>query len=264
MTFRRRKLAIGGLFVALVSLADSSGAAEVIKEPLKDDFLRSGVMARLLASFDAHADAARKWYVDAFHGRPVARETFDRFGQSLETDRIVSFTYEYNRDGNAMTHVYHGRSGANNPWRALPSSRRAAPYASYFSRVSADTVVWNRERLPAGRDAERKIARQIERDIRDGLVSSGGTLRGFSSAAPCGACESALRMLSDRWGISVRVTHYVEGGSAHRRFQNFRKQYIESIYAALNGTSLNRPYAASSGALPVPTCMRTSQVEVAE
>lgn len=238
----------------------SAMAADVVKARIDSDPGRS-VLGRLLSSFDMHAAAARRWYVHALDGRRVEASEFGLFSHALQTDRMVSFTYDYVRNGQRRSRVYQGRSGKNHPWLLVKASRGTGTYASYFSRLETDTVVWDREWLPRGHDAERKVARQIERDIRNGVVEGGGRLYGFASSEMCAACEASLKALSDKRGIHVHVAYFAQGGAHWRRFDRLRRQYIASIFAAVNGVELKRPWSHAAAGTPVFDCLDHSDEE---
>lgn len=248
--FFRALLAGAGWLVA----AGSACAAPVVKRLIHDD-PKNTVGARVLASFAAHMGPAKDWYVDVLDGRRPDTMQFSGFSRQLATATFVSFSYEYRINGELHRRVYHARSGRNDLASGLVGPRPRRRYMSYFPQ-GADIVAWA-ENPPRGsnvtsspvqgdtfanarkRDAELKIARRIERDIRDGLVVAGGRLNGYSSQVPCPSCEGALQALSDRHGIDVHVAYLGHGSPAYTRFDRMRHQYLTSIEVAVNGGQLN-------------------------
>jgi hypothetical protein len=260
------------LGAVLCCLAGIASAAPVRKTPIVTD-PNDRVLARILASFNVHANAARRWYVDTLEGRRVNTEEFSSFSRPLETATFVSFTYEYRQNGQLRRRIYHARSGRNNPWTGVSGLVGQRSYSSYFSVSTAHFVAWDRSPRPstsvtsspvAGdrstvarqRDAELKVARQVERDILNGTIAAGGRLNGYSSQIPCPSCEAALQALSDTRGITVHVAYLGHGSSAYRRFHNLRQQYTGSIHVAANGGQLNllnqEEVASDVTPLPVP------------
>jgi hypothetical protein len=242
------------LALGLLLATHAAVAAPIVKRLIHDD-PRHSVGARVLASFVAHAEPARSWYVDVLDGRRPDIAQFAGFSRPWQTATFVSFTYEYAVDGVTHRRVYHARSGHNEPQTGLPGATATRPYANYFLD-STDVIAWAAP-PPRGsevtsspvrgdtyedarkRDAELKVARRIERDIRDGLVAAGGRLNGYSSQVPCPSCEAALQALSDRQGIAVHVSYLGHGSPAYARFDRQRHQYLTSIEVAVHGGQLN-------------------------
>lgn len=239
----------------LCCLAGVALAAPISTTPIVTD-PNDRVVARILASFNVHADAARRWYVDALEGRRVNTEEFSNFSRPMERATFVSFTYEYRQNGQLRRRIYHARSGRNNPWSGVPGLVGQRPYSSYFAANPAYFVAWDRtprpptsvtaspvasDRSPVARqrDAELKVARQVERDILNGTIAAGGRLQGYSSQIPCPSCEAALQALSDTRGVTVHVAYLAHGSPAYRRFHNLRQQHMGSIHVAVNGGQLN-------------------------
>lgn len=229
-------------------------AAPVVKRVIHDD-PRNSVGARLLASFAAHVVPAQAWYVDALDGRRPDAAQFARFSRQWQTATFVSFTYEFEVNGERHQRVYHARSGRNELDTGLDGERPRRAYASYFTRgapvvawadapprgsqVTASPVQGDRYDDARKRDAELKVARWIERDIREGRVAAGGHLNGYTSQAPCPSCEAALQALSDQHGIRVHVAYLGHGSPAYTRFDRQRHQHLTSIEVAVHGGQLN-------------------------
>lgn len=252
-------------------------AAPIGKTPITTD-PNDRVLARILASFNVHATAAGRWYKDALRGRRVDTAGFSAFSSPLETATFVSFTYEYRQNGRLMRRVYHARSGGNNPWARVRGLTGQRPYSTYFPPQVPYVVTWDRsprppttvtvspvqgDRAPNARqrDAELKIARQVERDILNGTIPNGGRLNGYSSQIPCASCEAALQALSDTRGITVHVAYLQHGSSAYRRFHNLRQQHTGSIHVAVNSGHLNllNQEGVASDITPVPVdCLDAS------
>lgn len=57
-----------------------------------------------------------------------------------------------------------------------------------------------------GFDAEFKVMRAIERDIRTGVIPRGGSVRGATGGATCGSCHDAMRELAKAYDVEVRMT----------------------------------------------------------
>jgi hypothetical protein len=252
-----RALAAGA---GLALLCGATCAAPIVQRLIHDD-PRHSVGARVLASFAAHLAPARDWYVDVLDGRRPDDVQFRGFARQLETATFVSFTYEYVVNGEAHRRVYHARSGHNELQTGLVGERARRPYASYFPR-GADVIAWA-VAPPRGssvtsspvrgdafedarkRDAELKVARRIERDIREGLIVGGGRLNGYSSQLPCPSCAAALQELADRHDIRVHVSYLGHGSPAYTRFDRQRHQYLTSIDVAVHGGQLNRLNASA-------------------
>lgn len=246
-----RVLAIG---IALRLMVGTATADPVVKRVIHDD-PRHSVGARILASFAAHAVPAQAWYVDVLDGRRPDAAQFARFSRQWQTATFVSFTYEYVVNGERHQRVYHARSGRNEPDTGFDGERPHRSYASYFTRgtpvvawadapprgshVTASPVQGDRYEDARKRDAELKVARRIERDIREGRVAAGGRLNGYASQVPCASCEAALQALSDRHGIRVHVAYLGHGSPAYMRFDRQRHQHLTSIEVAVHGGQLN-------------------------
>lgn len=243
------------LAASLLFLAGATRAAPVVKRAIHDD-PRDSIVARVLASFTAHARPAQSWYVDLLGGRHPNTREFSGFSTQLQSATFVSFTYEFTVNGQRHRRVYHARSGRNDLVTGLPDARNPRPYQSYFPHHGSDTIAWaatpprgsavtsspvqgDRYQDARKRDAELKVARAIERDIRDGRVVAGGNLYGYSSQEPCPSCEGALQALSDQHGIPVHVAYLDRGSPAYRRFDRQRHQHLTSIEVAVNGGQLN-------------------------
>jgi hypothetical protein len=245
--------------VMLCTMAGDASSASVKVTTVMED--RGGVTARLLASFDVHATAARRWYANLLAGARPGDDQFTLFAGPLLSDHFVSFTYEYLSEGKTAQRVYHARSGKTNPWRNVRGPGRVDTYAAYFPRDIVDVVAWDRLNGHAGLDAEGKVARQVERDIRNGLVTRGGTLRGFASQAPCASCSKSLETLASKRGVAVDVTVLDPSGPVYRRFINLRRQYMASMRAALDGVNVTRPYPHPDGTtytVNAPRCLAAS------
>jgi hypothetical protein len=258
--------------VALACYGGQAATAPITMHRISGDGLDDhAVIARVIASFDVHGAAARAWYVDALgHHTGVDTAAFHLFSQPMQTATFVSFTYNYTMGGEPRSRVYHARSGHNNPWINVPSLTGWRPYSTYLEPRESDVVAEDRT-IPIGttvthspvadgrhpdarrRDAELKVARRIEREIREGLISAGGELYGFSSQEPCESCEAALEALSDSRGISVNVSYLAYRSEAYLSFDRMRRQYMTSIHVAANGGQLNllNQEAHASGIAPV-------------
>lgn len=250
MTCMARWIVLGALCVPHLAFAQAFILREIREDP------RGSVVARILASFNAHADPIARWYTDALQGRRVNTREFASFARQVETATFVSATYTYTVNGEARTQVYHARSGANEPATGLPDVRPLRPYGSYFSHALTSVVAWHRSppegsgvthspnddgRHPDARrhDAELKIARHVEADISAGGVAAGGWLNMYSSQIPCGSCERALRELSRTHDIRVHVAYLGQRTPAYRTFQRQREQFTSSIQVAANAGQLN-------------------------
>lgn len=235
----------------MMALASQADAHPVIKRKITDD-PRGTVIARVLASFTPHARAAGLWYASALESRQVSTGEFAAFSRQFETATFVSFTYQFVRDGQTHRRVYHARSGRNEPTIGIPGLRSVRRYSSYFevdpsaavtwdrsprlgSSVTARPVVGDRYENARQRDAELKIARAIETDIREGRVPRGGFLSGYSSQEPCDSCEAALQALSDGNDIRVNVAYLGRDTPAYRRFHRQRLMHLNTIHVSVNG-----------------------------
>lgn len=241
-----RMAAIGLLMVPWGATAHHIGQ-RVVEED------RDGsVTARVLASFEAHAAAAQRWYGDALAGTQVSTRRFAAFSRQLETATFVSFTYTFNMRETRHVRVYHARSGHNEPLLGVPGVQARNPYRSYFNATMPESIAWD-EDPPSGsnvtstsvdgdrksdarqRDAELKVARLIEEDIRAGRIATGGELNVYSSQAPCDSCRRALQALSDRYDIRIHVSWLGRGSQAYLRFQRIRHQRLSGIQHVVNG-----------------------------
>jgi len=241
-----RAAAFGWLFLSWASIAHPI-AQRVVHED------RDGsVTARVLASFEVHADAAQRWYGDALAGTQVSTRRFSVFSRQLETATFVSFTYTFNMREMRHVRVYHARSGHNEPLIGVPGVQARNPYRSYFNANRPESIAWD-EPAPDGsdvtntpvegdrktddrqRDAELKVARLIEADIQAGRIAPGGELDVYSSQAPCDSCRRALQALSDRYDVRIHVSWLGHGSPAYLRFQRMRHQRLSGIQHVVNG-----------------------------
>jgi len=254
MMRRRRFLPVAGFAFCLLAMFEAAAARPIVKRPIVDD-PRGSVIARVLAAFTAHADPVRLWYAEALRGRRVDSMTyFDRgaMGGQFDTATFVSVTYTYQSAGERHTRVYHARSGHNEPGTGIRGVAGARRYRDYFDANRPEIIAWDEPPAPGSavtsspvmgdmysnqrkRDAEIKLARRIEADIRAGRVTSGGTLNVYSSQAPCASCEAALQALSDAHDISIHVAWLARGSSAYRIFSRQRHQHLSTIQALVNG-----------------------------
>ncbi|WP_291776122.1 deaminase domain-containing protein [Luteibacter sp.] len=268
------------VFCGLCLLASLvAGAHPVLKRKIHDD-PRGTVTARVLAAFTPHARAAGLWYLAALEGRRVDTQEFTAFSQQFESATFVSATYQYEIDGTSYRRVYHARSGWNEPRLGIPGLRAVRDYSAYFE-ASTDVIAWDRtpprhstvtaRPLDDGRaanardrDAELKIARQIERDIRNGRVRAGGYLAVYSSQEPCASCEPALQALSDARGIRVHVAFLGRQSPAYRTFDRLRHQHMTTIEVSVNGGQIHvlNHNAAVMDQVPAPVdCMEPENHE---
>lgn len=226
--------------------------AHPIGERIIQEDRDGSVTARVLASFDVHADAAQRWYGDALAGTQVSTRRFTAFSRQLETATFVSFTYTFDMRETRHVRVYHARSGHNEPLVGIPGLQARQPYRQYFDATRPESIAWDEPppdgsdvtSTPVGgdrktdarqRDAELKVARLIEADIRAGRIARGGELNVYSSQAPCDSCRRALQALSDRYDMRIHVSWLGHGSPAYLRFQRLRHQRLSGIQHVVNG-----------------------------
>ncbi|MEX1829553.1 hypothetical protein [Luteibacter sp. CQ10] len=229
-----------------------AAVAHPIGQRIVHDDRDGSVTARVLAAFDVHADAAQRWYSDALAGMQVGTRRFSAFSRPWETATFASFTYTFNMREMRHVRVYHARSGHNEPLLGVPGIQARHPYRSYFDASRPESIAWD-EPVPDGsdvtntpvegdrkadarqRDAELKVARLIEADIRAGRIAAGGELQVYASQAPCDSCRRALQALSDRYDVRIHVSWLGHGSPAYLRFQRMRHQRLSGIQHVVNG-----------------------------
>ena len=250
-----RRIARILVVAALACIAQVVFAQAFIKREIHDD-PRGGVRARLLASFWAHAKPLCAWYTAALQGRRVTTYEFAPLARQFESATFASATYRFTVNGQQRTRVYHARSGRNEPDIGLPGVTVRLPYGGFFQHTAPSVVAWDRfapadssvthspvddGRHPDARrrDAELKIARQIEADIAAGDVTGGGWINVYVSQAPCESCERALRELSRTHDIRVHIAYFGRGSPAYRTFQRLRETVMSTLQVVANDGLLN-------------------------
>ncbi|UPG94937.1 hypothetical protein [Luteibacter aegosomatissinici] len=266
----RRTLA-RGVLAAFLALPQLASAQAFIQREIRDD-PRGSVIARLLSAFNAHAEPMSRWYIDALGGRHVNTGEYASFSRQMETATFVSATYAYTVGGETRHRIYHARSGRNEPDTGLPGVQALRSYRDYVDATQPGVVAWDQMPPPSShvthsplddgrhadarrRDAELKIARRIEADIRAGVVAMGGWLNVYASQVPCGSCEQALLELSRQADISVHIAYLGRGSAAYRRFQRQREAFMTTIQVAANGGQRNTLHIESTVALCDRACL---------
>ncbi|WP_213949830.1 hypothetical protein [Luteibacter sp. dw_328] len=82
-------------------------------------------------------------------------------------------------------------------------------------------------------DPEFKALRAIERDLRTGVIPSGGRIQGSVSGMACTSCKYAMKRFSDTYAVDVRLAQVFPSMSRHAQ-----AELIASGRARLRGTML--------------------------
>lgn len=205
--FRITRSVRGAVFAATIAFAISPAAsATVLIEPLSksDEKIALEMLVRSVAE---HTDLYRDYRsLSAAQGNEIpAKDT----KQYVSKSRSATFaTAEYDvldNNGNRKTYTYYAKSGTDvddmvSRLKGSPSGHGPTRSGVKIARIDFDdfhSSIGASEALRFS-DAELKIGRTIERDIRLGKVRPDGTLRLWVSQEPCSSCRAALDELNAR------------------------------------------------------------------
>lgn len=198
------------------------------------------VSSRLLKSVRYHVDMA---------GRAVAEEQLNPSNAAKKelvskwrSSTTARFEYRYVQEGVEHLRVYNAMSGQD--LRDLLKVPQDHPLYSGFDErfaargANAERYVKNIE-VPDSRfsasldirqaDAELKALRNLESDIRSGLVPSGGRLTGFISQAPCESCKPMLENVLPETGY-VSEAHVSYLPNAREAASDLERQIANKFY----------------------------------
>lgn len=231
------------------------------------------------ASYRYHALAASHWLRDAPGAETMARAEFDRFARPFLTGTFLTARYTWvdPRTGEARSRLYHAASGPEQPWIPASVTPPQAAFAQYFEPSvalvratlgsSEGSVVTHTslggERNPDAHaaDAEIRMMRSLERDLRDTTVGRRGRLDIFVSTKVCDSCEIALQRFAADMDIDIDIRPLSRNPESEIRkaFKRRRKEWIDNLQCDL---ALRNPPSGggstSSSPAPFDDSLRTA------
>jgi hypothetical protein len=250
---------------AVAALTASTATPAYVNEVLVNDDPDNVVLRHIHTAFAHFAEAASGWYDATVGRRPVSDEDFATFSRQFLTGTFAEFEYQYEDPrGGVHVRVYHGSSGPVEPRvgvRGVYATHSVDTFSDYgdFAVLVRNVDLDDTDVTPSTRDdrgaaarrndAELRIARAIERDIREGVVHAGGRIAGFVSQPMCASCRAAVEALERNHGIQATITALDNPSAAYRRFNARRTQYMAAVLRRTRG--LPNPEAT-----PAPLCRR--------
>lgn len=262
-----------GLSVVL-SCEVMAGHVTIHDELVEDDDIDLAVVATNVA-YRYHALAASKWLLDTLDSsankgkEPLKDHEFKRFKNGFVSGTFVSarYTWTNNRIGRDGAMIYHAASGQSHPW--LPDRMTpVADYNRYFpsSDLAIRAVIGDADAsevthtdiggTPHRNDAEIKLLRTLERDLRSGDVGTGGRLHIYVSTKVCDSCEIALQRFAAEHDIDIDIHPLSRDALSpiRRAVRQRRRQVMEDLECelALRKAAGGKPRSSSPPSTPSP------------
>jgi hypothetical protein len=227
----------------------------------------SGAWARVRQNMHS-STVARVEYTYAKEGRTLTRVYHARSGPAME---VVLSRIDLSVPGTGSSGGSSGtESGGSRPYEITEDdiAKDFAERVYYPADTALDVRVPNlsgdgsdiRAVLVEGvrheADAELKIFRQIEKDVTDKAVATGGRLVGYVSKAVCTSCSAASKELADNFNIDGTIYQLVEpetsappardpllreSNEASSKLKALRKRYAQENFKRKAVTSPEHP-----------------------
>jgi hypothetical protein len=214
------------------------------------------------ASYRQHAVAASQWLLATTTAEDgLSTSEFRSFAQPFLSGTFLSARYVWVDPvtGEQRSRIYHASSIRERPW--LPQRiQPAQPYTTYFeadgavtratlhsaegSRViHTDVGGTNPDARQA--DAEVRLLRTLEADLRGDQVGRWGRLSIFVSTKVCDSCEIALQRFAVDENIDIHVHPLSRDpeSAIRKAFRKRRKDMMDNLQCEL---ALRKPTAPSS------------------
>lgn len=266
------------LAVALVVAPSPVFCGSVTLHPeLTEADTDSWVEPAINASYRLHAVAASRWLLAiAGSGDALTEREFKDFSRPFLSGTFLSARYVWidARTGEQHSRIYHASSVRENPW--LPGRiHPASPYTAYFAEDAGATRATLRsaegsrvthtdvgDRHPDARqgDAEVRLLRTLEADLRSGAVGERGRLSVFVSTKVCDSCEIALQRFASDEDVDIQVHPLSRDpeSSIRKAFRRRRKDMMDNLECDLAlrkgpaGTSSTTPGSRGDAARLLP------------
>lgn len=265
-TRRVVKFAAGGLWILLACNA-IAGHVTIHDEVVEEDDIDLTVVATNTA-YRYHAVAASKWLLDTLDSSTnqakdrIKDHEFKRFKNGFVSGTFVSARYTWTNDriGRDGAMIYHAASGQPRPW--LPDRMTpVADYERYFpsNHLATHAVIGDAAAsgvshtdiggTPHGNDAEIKLLRTLEQDLRNQAVGTGGRLHIYVSTKVCDSCEIALQRFAAEHDIDIDVHPLSRDplSPVRRAVRQRRRQAMDDLECEL---ALRKASAQSTSTLP--------------
>lgn len=251
-----------------------AGHVTIHDELTEDDDIDLAVVATNVA-YRYHALAASKWLLDTLDSsdnkgkEALKNHEFKRFKNGFVSGTFVSarYTWTNNRIGRDGAMIYHAASGHPQPW--LPDRMTpVADYDRYFpsGHLAVRAVIGDAGvsevthtdigGTPHGNDAEIKLLRTLERDLRSRHVGSGGRLHIYVSTKVCDSCEIALQRFAADHDIDIDIHPLSRDplSPVRRAVRQRRRQVMEDLECelALRTVAGLQPSSSSPPSTPSP------------
>ncbi|UPG90657.1 hypothetical protein L2Y96_02470 [Luteibacter aegosomaticola] len=260
----RHVLNIGLVLLSLVPCPSFAGSVTLHPE-LEESDGNDMVETWVDASYRYHALAVSRWLHAAEGAETMTRADFDRFARPYLTGTFLTARYTWvdERTGAAHSRMYHAASGPEQPWVPGTVSPPGSAFVSYFesSQGLVHATLGSDEgssvihtSLPGERnpdthraDAEIRMLRSLERDMRDATAGRRGRLDIYVSTKVCDSCEIAIqRFAADRdVDIHIRALSRDPESDIRRAFKRRRKELIDNLQCDL--ALRNVPSSTRSG-----------------
>jgi hypothetical protein len=240
--------------VVMASLPWQASAGEVIvHDELTESERDNMVEAWVDASYRYHALAASDWLLERSGVETMTGRDFDRFARPFLTGTFLTARYLWidPRTGHQRSRYYFSASGPETPWLPDSVSSQGKAFEAYFEANaavtrgtlgSAEGSIVIHTSLPGERnpdahraDAEIRMLRSLERDMRSSVAGPRGRLDIYVSTKVCDSCEVALQQFATAMNIDIDIRPLSRNpeSAVRKAFKLRRKEFMDSLQCDL-------------------------------